>query len=543
MSVTLESPSNNTTTMNNQPDFKFTATHSSNPTLSCTLWLKLNPSGTPTAYGTNGSVVNGASTIIRPSSPVANGQYQWWINCSDGVTSIISEKRTITVSVIRGTQNFTASNDGSTRYYWLDLPDHFDSSVPTPLVIFLHGYGQDRTCYDTYYPGLEQIFRQNRWMVVCPECRYVGSTGYQDWYSAPSRSDITDVIHLLEQEFSIDRSHIDVMGTSMGGSGALKYAMFNPDIIASACDVMGVTNFTEFYYWTTNSDLHNSIAAAYGGTPSQVPQVYNNESPLGNEIRFMHTPLFLLHGSADTVVPVSNSRNLNNSLSQAGYVVKYDEVPGVDHYGTDLIDGREQEIYQWFRDHPLEGSPTVTISPTQLKMYVGQSQTFSSSVSGGTTPYSYQWYLNDTAVSGATGSTWTFTPTSAGHYKVYLNVTDGFNFRVQSNVVSNILVCSVYLLLTEDPVQGSYVRGQTVTFTVNVFNQLDPALGSSLTLTVTEPSSYGYFDVQPISVPAGTVGEYTFNWVVPNVAGKYVVEVELVPSMLTAYDTAWLKVT
>jgi len=176
-------------------------------------------------------------------------------------------------------------------------------------------------------------------------------------------------------------------------------------------------------------------------------------------------------------------------------------------------------------------------------MYTGQSQTFSSSVSGGTAPYTYQWYLNDTAVSGATGSTWAFTPTSAGYYKVYLNVTDGFSFRVQSNVVSNILVCSVYLLLTPDSAQGSYLRGQSVTFTVNVFNQWGPSLGSSLTLTVTGPGSYGYFNVQPISVPAGTVGEYTFDWVVPNVAGTYIVEVGLAPAQLTAVDVAWLKVT
>ena len=92
-------------------------------------------------------------------------------------------------------------------------------------------------------------------------------------------------------------------------------------------------------------------------------------------------------------------------------------------------------------------------------MYVGRSQTFSSSVSGGTPPYAYQWYLNDTAVLGATSSNWTFTPRSAGHYKVYLNVTDDFNFRVQSNVVSDVLVCSVYLLLNVDPAHGAYVRG------------------------------------------------------------------------------------
>jgi len=351
MSVTLESPPNNTVTMNNQPDFRFIATHSSSPTLSCTLWLKLNTSGTPAAYGTNGSVVNGASTIIRPSSPVPNGQYQWWIDCSDGTASIISEKRTITVNVFRGDRSFAASYDGSTRYYWLDLPDHFDSSVPTPLVIFLHGYGQDRSMYRTYFPVFRQIFHQNGWMVACADCRKIGN--YHTWYTAPSRSDITDVVNLLEQEFNINRNHIHVMGTSMGGSGTLKYAMFNPDIIASAFDVFGVTNFTEFHDWTTDSNLHDSIEVAYGGAPSAVSQVYMDESPLGNEIRFRHTPVFLIHGSADTVVPVSDSRNLNNTLTQAGYDVKYVEVPRVGHYATTLVEGREQEVYEWFRDHPL----------------------------------------------------------------------------------------------------------------------------------------------------------------------------------------------
>ncbi len=354
MSVTLESPPNNTVTMNNQPDFRFTATHPNKPTLSCTLWLKKTPSGTPTVYGTNGNVVNGVSTIIRPSSPIPNGQYQWWIDCSDGSTTISSVKWTITVNVVRGDRSFTASLDGSTRYYWLDLPDHFDSSAPTPLVIFLHGYGQDRNMWQTYFPAFRQIFHQNGWMVACTECRKIGN--YNTWYTDSSRSDITDVINLLEQEFNIDRSHIHVMGTSMGGSGTLKYAMFNPEIIASACPIMGVTEFIEFHDWTTDSNLHNSIEATYGGTPSAVPQVYKDENPLGNEIRFRHTPIFLLHGSSDTVVPVSNSRNLYNSLTQAGYEVKYVEAPGVGHYSTDLVEGREQEIFEWFRDHPMQAA-------------------------------------------------------------------------------------------------------------------------------------------------------------------------------------------
>jgi hypothetical protein len=44
-----------------------------------------------------------------------------------------------------------------------------------------------------------------------------------------------------------------------------------------------------------------------------------------------------------------------------------------------------------------------------------------------------------------------------------------------------------------------------------------------------------------MKVAANTVGEFGFTWVVPNVAGKYVVEAGLAPSLLTAYDTAWLE--
>jgi hypothetical protein len=80
-----------------------------------------------------------------------------------------------------------------------------------------------------------------------------------------------------------------------------------------------------------------------------------------------------------------------------------------------------------------------------------------------------------------------------------------------------------------------------VTFTVNAFNQLNPALESTLTLTVTGPSGYYYFDFQSISVAADAVWEYSFSWTVPDVAGTYVVEASLVPSQLTAYDAVWLE--
>ena len=51
----------------------------------------------------------------------------------------------------------------------------------------------------------------------------------------------------------------------------------------------------------------------------------------------------------------------------------------------------------------IAGTPmTVNIAPSNVKMYLGDSQSFNATISGGSAPYFYQWYLNDTAVLGAT---------------------------------------------------------------------------------------------------------------------------------------------
>jgi parallel beta-helix repeat protein len=106
---------------------------------------------------------------------------------------------------------------------------------------------------------------------------------------------------------------------------------------------------------------------------------------------------------------------------------------------------------------------SVSISPLSSSILVGQSVTFTSTVSGGYPPYSYQWYLNGSIVSGATSNTWTFTPQTIGTYKVYLNVTDS-----SGNVaISDTATITVALQLTTSisPISASILVGQSITFT------------------------------------------------------------------------------
>ena len=75
---------------------------------------------------------------------------------------------------------------------------------------------------------------------------------------------------------------------------------------------------------------------------------------------------------------------------------------------------------------------SVSVRPLSASILVGQSVTFTSTVSGGYTPCSYQWYLNGNPVSAATSTTWTFTPTANGIYYVHLKVTDSEGNTTQS---------------------------------------------------------------------------------------------------------------
>jgi hypothetical protein len=116
--------------------------------------------------------------------------------------------------------------------------------------------------------------------------------------------------------------------------------------------------------------------------------------------------------------------------------------------------------------------PTVTINPMLTTIFVGQSVNFTSSVSGQTPPYAYQWYMNNNPVSGATISSWTFTPDVAGGYSVYLKVTDINGNTAQSGTAQ--VTVKPPLSVSISPLESSILPGQTVDFTSTVTGGTPP---------------------------------------------------------------------
>jgi serine protease len=102
-------------------------------------------------------------------------------------------------------------------------------------------------------------------------------------------------------------------------------------------------------------------------------------------------------------------------------------------------------------------------------------------------------------------------------------------------------IAEPHLLLSVSPSQINYAAGQSITLGVTVFNEFKLPLDSTLTLTVTGPSGYYVYDFQPIKVEADEIEDYSFKWAIPDSAGRYIVEVSLVPAQLTAYDSKWIE--
>jgi len=96
--IYLESPANNAlNTTDSTPDFVFNVTDDS-LTLDCYLWLR-DSSGANSTYGRNSSTLNATSTTITANATLLNGDYLWWINCSDAFNSNVSEERNLSINI------------------------------------------------------------------------------------------------------------------------------------------------------------------------------------------------------------------------------------------------------------------------------------------------------------------------------------------------------------------------------------------------------------------------------------------------------------
>ena len=205
----------------------------------------------------------------------------------------------------------TASGDSLN--YRLLRPEVEQEGEKYPLVLFLHGAGErgsdnEKQLTHGSQMWLNPVNRENYpAFVLVPQCPESGYWAYNDRPSSfepdqmPADVPLSPVFRTLKELIDtylvmpqVDKQRVYVIGLSMGAMGTYDMAIRYPEIFAAAIPICGTVNPTR-------------LSAA-------------------KDVKFR-----IFHGDADTVVPVSGSRQAYKALKAAGADVEYIEFPGVTH--------------------------------------------------------------------------------------------------------------------------------------------------------------------------------------------------------------------
>ena len=268
--------------------------------------------------------------------------------------------------------NFQNSH-GDTVYGRLYLPKDFDAAKKYPMIVYYYGGCSPVSRYfESRYPA--QYYASLGYVVYILQPS--GCTGFgQEWASrhvntaggtpdatgtvaggTPAGDIIEGTKRICQEHSFIDATKIGCMGASYGGFMTM-YLQTITDIFAAAVSHAGIANHTSYWgegYWGYNySEV--SMANSY---PWSHRQLYVDQSPLFRADK-VHTPLLLLHGNADTNVPLIESLQMFTALKLLGRDVALVEVEGENHHILDYTKRTKWMATQmaWFQKW-LKGDPS-----------------------------------------------------------------------------------------------------------------------------------------------------------------------------------------
>lgn len=256
---------------------------------------------------------------------------------------------------------FKATRGDSIDGFYL-LPPNFDKSKKYPMIVYYYGgCSPSDNLLESWYPF--QTFASQGYVVYV--LNPSGTTAYGQEFAArhvntwgkESGDDIIEGVKTFCKEHSfVDSKRVGCIGASYGGF-MTEYLQTRTDIFAAAIAHAGISNIASYWgggYW----GYSYGETAQYGSFPWNNPELYVKQSPLFSADK-IHTPLLLLHGTADTNVPTNESQQLYTALKILGRDVAYVQVEGENHVITDYHKRLAwlNVIYAWFAKY-LQKDPT-----------------------------------------------------------------------------------------------------------------------------------------------------------------------------------------
>ncbi len=220
-------------------------------------------------------------------------------------------------------RSYVFADTNETMEYAVFVSSKIDQTKKSPLVIGLHGLG---TPPGVWLSRISDAAEAAGYIVAAP-------TGYTltGWYGANgpgrrvgtstvgalSEKDVMNVLALMTQEFNIDERRIYLAGHSMGGAGALFLGIKHKKIWAAV-----------------------SASAPAIRTNLHTPDELNQATDL---------PCILIHGDADTAVPVAQTRQWAAKMKELNLTYEYREIRGGTHSST--LDLGAPHTFRFFDKH------------------------------------------------------------------------------------------------------------------------------------------------------------------------------------------------
>ena len=229
-------------------------------------------------------------------------------------------------------------NVAGTEYkYQVFVPENWTKKQEWPVILFLHGAGErgEDGLIQTEV-GIGTAIRRYRdrfpAVIVMPQCRK------NVWWAEPGMGDVAmAALAAAQKEFHGDPTRIYLTGLSMGGYGTWYLAGRYPGKFAAIVPICG-------------GILMPDMARAQ--SPDDNAPYTEAAKNIGQQ-----TPVWIFHGGDDPVVPVTESRRMNDAMKALGGEVHYTEYPGVGHNSWEKAYA-DPELFTWMLS---KFEPTLTV--------------------------------------------------------------------------------------------------------------------------------------------------------------------------------------
>ncbi len=237
---------------------------------------------------------------------------------------------------------------------------------PPPLVVVGHG---GPTAHSMLTLNLKVQYWTTRGFAVA-DVNYRGSTGFGTEYrrqldGAWGIADVEDCIAVaraLASDRRADPARLAIRGGSAGGLTVLR-ALQTSEVFSAGTSLYGVADLEALA-----SDTHKFEARYLDGLVAPFPEgkaVYDERSPI-NHVDDLSSPMLVMQGSEDEIVPPSQSHAIVAALAAKGIPHAYLEFEGEQHgfrQAPNVIRSFEAEL--WFYGRVFGFTPADELEPVE----------------------------------------------------------------------------------------------------------------------------------------------------------------------------------